>query len=157
VKSSPWLHFFLRIFVGFFFAYAGFSKLMEPIENFRGVIAQYQVLPYALVPYVAEVMPWLEFIFGVFMLLGFSVPWTSAALAFLCLGFLIVIGSSNMLLEAGGKDCGCFGQGGPIHLTVRQVFGLDLVNLFIALRLFYVKKTPLSLDQLIEESGRGRD
>ena len=155
MKSNPWLGFIFRIFIGFIFAYAGFSKLMEPVENFRGMIAEYQVLPYGMVPVLAAVLPWMEFLAGVFMLLGFAIPFTAFILGGLSLSFLIVLGASHVLLDEGSKNCGCFGQNGLIHLTVRQVFAMDLINLAIAFKLFSMKRTPLALDNSFrEENGK---
>ncbi len=148
-ESNPHIMFFLRIWIGLIFAYAGFSKLMEPIENFRGMLAEYQVIPYSFLTIVSLTVPWMEFLFGIFMLLGFILPLTSAALAFLCLCFLLVIGSSSMLLDNAGSNCGCFGQNGPIHLAVWQVFIMDFINLIIAGKIFLQKKALWSLDGLL--------
>jgi uncharacterized membrane protein YphA (DoxX/SURF4 family) len=152
VKSSPHLLFFLRIWVGLIFAFAGYSKLMEPVENFRGMLAEYGVIPYALLPVIAASVPWLEFIFGIFMILGFAVPFTSLGLAFFCLCFLVVIGSSDVLLNSASSQCGCFGINGPVHLTVWQVFIMDFINLIIAGLIFLEKKTIWSLDSLLASS-----
>ena len=148
-KPSPFLTFLFRIWIGLVFAYAGYLKLMEPVENFRGMLAEYQVLPYASLHIVAAVVPWMEFLSGIFMILGLAVPLASFVMAFLCLGFLIVIGSSNVLFDSASKECGCFGQSGPIHLTVWQTFILDLINLAVAGKIFLEKKTILSLDGLL--------
>ena len=146
MKSSPWFGFWGRLFIGVIFAYAGFSKLTEPVENFRGMIAEYQVIPYHWVPAVAHVLPWLEFVGGVFLILGYAIPFSSLVLVFLSLGFLLVLGASNVLFDSASKTCGCFGQNGPVQLTVWQVFCLDLINLALGLKIFVMKRTPLALD-----------
>ena len=146
----PWIWFIARIFLGLVFAYSGFSKLMEPVENFRGIIAQYQVIPYFFVPAIAYIFPWLELIFGVFLLLGFAPRLSAFNLAFFSLCFLIIIGSSNILLGVTPMSCGCFGQGG-IHLSVRQVFFLDVIDFAIGLKLFSMKDHLWSLDNLLKK------
>ncbi len=151
LQSNPHLVFFLRIWIGLIFAFAGYSKLMEPVENFRGMLAEYQVLPYGSLSIVASIVPWLEFISGVFMILGFAIPLAAAAMIFLNLGFLIVVGSSSLILNAANSTCGCFGQNSPIHLTLWQVFLLDFIDLIIAGKLFLGKKTIWSLDNLLEK------
>ena len=148
-KASNFFWFLARVFVGFFLAYAGFTKLIAPIENFRGVLAQYQVIPYAFLPFIAHVVPWLEFLAGVFMILGYAPRFTSLAAASLFLSFLIVLGASNVLLDSGSKDCGCFGEGSLIHLTVHQIFILDFLNMLLSLKLAALKNQPLSLDNLL--------
>ena len=147
----PSLLLFGRIFLGLIFAYAGFSKLMEPVENFRGAVAQYEVIPYALTPVIAAVLPWFEFVFGSFMILGFATRLAVFVLGALSLGFLLVLGSSHVLLGASPLSCGCFGANSPIHLTVRQVFLLDLVDLFLAFKLYSQKSHSFSLDALLKK------
>lgn len=153
-KSNPYLIVLLRVWIGLIFAFAGYSKLMEPVENFRGMLAEYGVIPYSMIPLVAATTPWLEFVFGIFMILGFAIPLTSAVLAFFCLCFMLVIGSSNILLDNAGSQCGCFGQNGPVHLTVWQVFIMDFINLIIAGKIFLDKKSIWSLDCLLAPKGK---
>lgn len=146
IKISDFLWFLARIFVGLVFAYAGFSKLMEPAANFRGVLTQYEVIPYALVPTIAVIFPWLELVFGVFLILGYAPRVSALILAGFSFIFLIVLGSSKLMLGSVPISCGCFGEGG-IHLTVRQVFFLDLIDAVLAIRLFQKKEHPLSLNR----------
>jgi hypothetical protein len=62
-----------------------------------------------------------------------------------------VLGSGNILLGAsGGMSCGCFGEGG-LHLSVRQIFFLDLFDLAIGLKLFSVKNHVWSLDAWLKK------
>ena len=131
------------------FTYAGFSKLTEPVENFRGIIAQYEVIPYALVPFLAAVLPWMEFIFGVFLILGYAARVSALVLGLLSFGFLMVLGSSHVLLGSVPVSCGCFGEGG-LHLTVRQIFILDIANTAIGFKLYSLKVHPFSLDSKLK-------
>lgn len=123
-----------RIAVGAIFAYAGFMKLIEPAANFQAVIAAYKILPPALVPAAARVVPWMEWFGGAFMILGYLPRASAGMVSFLSAAF------STLLVAAmlGGKglpqDCGCFGESG-IHLTPPQALGLDLVTFLLSLRL----------------------
>lgn len=158
-KSSPVLTFALRIWLGLIFSYAGFIKVMEPVENFRGMLAEYQVFPHAMLQPVAVMVPWLELLSGIFMLLGLALPLASLMMCFLCTGFLIVLGASNMILDGANHDCGCFGHSGPFQMKVWQVFIMDAVNLLIAGKIFLQRKTIWSLDGFLSggKTGRGRD
>ena len=149
MKRSYWPWLAARIFVGAIFAYAGYAKLLEPYENFRGAIANYQGIPYGLTEPIARVLPWLELFFGVSLILGYLPRVSALALALFSFCFLMVLGASNVLLDAGAKDCGCFGEGGIIHLTVHQVFFLDLLNFFLGLKLYSLKEHPASLEKLL--------
>jgi len=140
-----------RLFLGLVFAAAGFSKLMEPVENFRGIISQYEVIPYALTPWIAALLPWIELIFGVFTIAGYLTRLSVLVLGLLSLGFLLVLGSSHVLLGSIPMGCGCFGATSPIHLSVRQVFVLDLFDVFLAFKLFSEKPHVFSLDCLLKK------
>ncbi len=153
-KASSALSLFFRIWIGFIFAYAGYSKLMEPIENFRGSLAEYEVLPYAWLTFVSLTVPWVEFISGVFMIAGLALPLTALVQAGMSICFLTVMGSSHILLDSINKECGCFGLTSPIRLTLWQVFIMDFINLVIALKLFTEKKTILSLDGFLGNDRR---
>ena len=150
-KIHPAVWLVARIFLGFVFAYAGFSKLIEPIENFRGAVAQYGVVPYSVIPVVAMVMPWVELIFGVFLILGYAPRISALALTLMSLAFLIVLGSSNILTQGGSITCGCFGEGG-LQLTMKQIFILDIVDTVIGVCLITVKSHWLSLDGWLRKS-----
>lgn len=141
----------LRILAGLIFAYAGFSKLIEPYENFRGMINHYELFPYSWSTPIALILPWFEFIFGIFMILGYLPKMTSLVLAGMSLSFLVVLGASNALLDDAGKDCGCFGQMGPIHLKVWQVFIMDILLMGFCLFASTLKKHPFSLDSLLKK------
>lgn len=153
-KSAPVLNLLFRVWIGFIFAYAGYGKLMEPVANFRGSLAEYQVIPYAWLTFISLTVPWVEFISGVFMILGLALPLTALVQAGMCFCFLTVIGSSQMILESAGKECGCFGLTSPIRLTVWQVFIMDIINFAIAIKLMMDKKTILSLDGFLSKEKK---
>ena len=140
-----WLLLIARIFLGTVFAYAGFSKLMEPYENFRGALAEYRVIPYGVVGAVAAILPWLELIFGVFLILGYAVRLSALVSTFLAGGFLVVLGASQLFYGSIPASCGCFGEQG-IHLTVSQVMSLDFLDFLIGLKLVSTRQHAFSLD-----------
>ena len=136
----------LRIVTGGVFAFSGLIKLLEPYENFRGILAQYQLIPPFLNPILAHTVPWLEFLSGIFLILGFSLVPAALAVSGLAGSFALLLGSS-MLFKIGLPDhCGCFGQ--VLSLTLKQMLALDAVNtlggLYLALKPHY----GLTVDRL---------
>lgn len=122
--------FLIRIFLGGVFFYSGFSKLIDPVENFSAVITSYQVLPAGWVWPVAFFLPWLELIFGTFLVLGFLTRASAAFLAALS-GTFIVLLSRSMILKLPITECGCFGAG--IVLAPWQALVLDTGLFLMAL------------------------
>jgi uncharacterized membrane protein YphA (DoxX/SURF4 family) len=139
----------LRVLIGVLFAYAGFSKLLEPMENFAAVLSSYEIIPtFAVVP-IAILLPWIEWICGCLLLVGYAPRQTAVILAAVTFAFLTVLAISFFTGSFEGRDCGCFGEGG-LHLSTRQVFVMDLINFSILLRLFFLRSFPWSLDALLK-------
>ena len=139
-----------RMFLGLIFAYSGFTKLMEPVENFQGGMAAYEVIPYVFVPFLAHVIPWIEFLFGSFLILGYLPRISALVLAVMSWSFVLLIATTRVVTGALPADCGCFGEGSLIHLKPFQVLIMDVCNTFIGIRLALLKAHPFSLDLLLK-------
>jgi uncharacterized membrane protein YphA (DoxX/SURF4 family) len=134
-----------RLFLGLVFAYSGFTKLMEPVENFQGGMAAYEVIPYAVIPFLAHVIPWSELFLGVFLILGYLPRVSALALAGMSASFVLLILITRIKTGALPADCGCFGEGSLIHLSPLQVLLMDVCNTLIGIRLAVYKEHPFSL------------
>lgn len=148
-KEKPSLFWvWARIFVGLVLAYAGLSKLLEPSVYFEAVLLKYGVFSPKWIPWIAKIVPWIEWLLGGFLIIGYAPRITAMATLLLCLGFLVTLGSTRLILSAGGSDCGCFGHSG-LHLSLRQIFVIDLLSLVFMLRIVFLKEFPLSLHALL--------
>lgn len=146
-----------RIFVGFIFAYAGLAKLLEPAANFEAVLLKYGIFAPSWIPGLARIVPWIEWFVGCFLMAGYLPRWAAASASLVALAFLVTLGSSELLLKSGGTDCGCFGQSGWLHFSLRQIFAVDLVNFVLALRLSFSTSFPFSLHGFLVKGNGGRD
>ncbi|MEX2158489.1 MAG: MauE/DoxX family redox-associated membrane protein [Dehalococcoidia bacterium] len=110
---QPHVQLFLRIVLGGVLLLAGLSKLSDR-KSFREAVAEYQVLPSALVAPFAAAVPAIEIVLGVLLLLGLATADAAAVATLLFLSFAIAIG----LNVARGRhfNCHCFGsvQSDPI-------------------------------------------
>ena len=132
-----------RILVGGIFVYSGWNKLVRPPQEFQYVIEQYQVFPAIFAKLVSYTIPWVEFIFGAFLIIGFFRMWSARILSCLCTGFIALL-SSTLIRKINIGNCGCFGEG--IHLTPTQALMLDSSLLLMLLYLSFVSKRKLELD-----------
>lgn len=139
-----------RMFLGLIFAYSGFTKLMEPVENFQGGMAAYEIIPYAVIPFLARVIPWVEFLFGAFLVLGYLPRASAFVLAGMSWSFILLILTTRLVTGVLPADCGCFGEGSLIHLKPMQVLIMDICNTVIGLRLALLKTHPFSLSALLK-------
>ncbi len=133
-KYWPWM--LARIFLAAVFIFAGFLKLSGPVENFRGMIASYGVVPYAWIGVIAHTMPWLEFIFGITLFVGYLPRIASAVLGVLSFSFICLIAFAQVrgTLPA---NCGCFGDG--FHMSPYQMSLLDALNVLLSVKLFQIR------------------
>ena len=126
---------------------------MEPVENFQGGMAAYEVIPYAVIPFLARVIPWIEFIFGVFLITGYLPRLSALVLAGMSWSFVLLILYTRLVTGALPSNCGCFGEGSLIHLKPLQVVVMDVFNTIIALRLTLVKAHPFGLSALLKRKS----
>lgn len=107
------LHWISRIFLAVIFIYAGYTKIVNPIQ-FAAAIEKYQILPPGAVIRVVNTLPWIEVVVGVLLIVGIKIR-CFAATAGAILAFFVVI---MAITHARGieADCGCFGIGEPISI-----------------------------------------
>lgn len=132
-----------RVILGAVFIYSGWQKLMGPVEEFRAVILQYAIFPKPFVPWIALLVPWLELIFGTFVVLGFMTRKSAVALACFLAVFITLLVRS-LMLHLSIMECGCFGSG--FLLRPRDAILLDVGLLIFAILVIRCKSDPWSLD-----------
>ena len=140
-----------RLFLGLVFAFTGFTKLLEPVENFQGGMAAYEIIPYVFIPLMAHVIPWVEFFFGVFLMVGYLPRISALVLAAMSWSFVLLILMTRIVTGSLPADCGCFGEGSPIHMTPLQVLLMDICNTFIGIKLALTPKHPFSLSDFLSQ------
>lgn len=137
--TGPYLALIIRIGVGGFFIYASMSKIPYPAQ-FAEAIANYRLIPYWCLNAGAVLLPWIEFVCGLFLIIGF-VSRASAVmigLMLLLFNFMVLI---NMYRGA-PITCGCYDIVGEpigwqkIFENVLMFFGLIHVYFFDRLSLF---------------------
>jgi uncharacterized membrane protein YphA (DoxX/SURF4 family) len=122
----------LRIVCGGILVYASLDKLGDPAK-FSKFVENFNVLPLALVPLAAVVIPWLEFFTGLCLAAGFR--WRGAALLFFVLLTVYTLALSWNLLNGVEMNCGCFSMESQEKLSIWTVLrdAVFLVMGFIVL------------------------
>ena len=117
---------------------------MGPIENFQAVIEAYQFLKPPFILVAANFVPWVELIFGAFLLLGFLTRTSATSLAILSIIFIGLL-LRSLLLHLPISECGCFGS--KITLAPWQAIILDAGLLILSLILIRWRSRLFSLDE----------
>jgi hypothetical protein len=119
----------IRVLVSLVFLTAAYGKLTHG-SAFRGVLANYRLLPEALVAPVAWLLPPVEAVLGTALLLGRGSFWPATLGAALLLLFALAMGIN---VQRGRRhiDCGCF------QSALKQTLSWTLVlrNLVLSLLL----------------------
>lgn len=140
----------LRLFMGCFFVVSGGHKLLSPYENFLYVVQSYEIHTASLDRMIAWVVPWTEFLVGIFLVCGLWLKTVLKVLAFLIAGFILVVAQA-ILRNLPIQECGCFGELFSVPLPAVLLIDNSLL-LFIWWLLKRIEKTKIfSLDFYFEQ------
>jgi len=136
----------MRLFIAGTFIRAGAVKLTD-IKQFRLAIANYEILPAALVAAAAVIVPAVEVTVGLSFLLGVLPAVFAAVLAALLLCFSAVIAVN--LARGRVFDCGCGGSTAPQTISWRHI----AVNTFLAASAIAIAIAPPAGLELLRGAG----
>jgi uncharacterized membrane protein YphA (DoxX/SURF4 family) len=99
------LYHICRIVLGIVFVYASYHKIVRP-DQFAESMGNYRILPYYLVNLFAITLPYVEALFGLFLILQLATPAAALGLNVLMVVFLGALISA--VLRGIDTGCGCF-------------------------------------------------
>ncbi len=135
-----------RIGLGIVFLAASYGKIPH-ITEFQKNVASYHILPSAIVPAFAFILPWVELLCGLYLILGLFQKYTAISVFFLLIIFIIAI-TYALLTNQPVSGCGCFSQ----TPTERIGWVDDIRDIFFLLLTIVVlkgKHTFLSIDRIL--------
>ena len=140
----PWVAVAGRWIAGGLLVFSGFLKLRSPMEEFAAALEAYHLFPVALVFHLARVLPWVEYLLGVYLIAGLWLRWTAPAALALFGSFVAVLGIS-LARGAALASCGCFGGAWPLSPSSTLV--LDSFVLLLLVLSTLDREYRLSLDK----------
>lgn len=146
-KGHPWVALAVRLYLGWLFLAACWHKILHP-DAFALDVATYQLLPRYTIHLFAILVPWLEFVVGVCLLIGYRVRAAALLVWMLLLSFTVALGWALYL----GLDmsCGCFASqsaAGEDAISWRTMVR-DLSWLVLATYVLWLDRTPLGVMRL---------
>lgn len=132
--SNPAVLVFAKMFLALVLVAAAVPKLRHP-DEFLGVVANYRILPSALVAPFAALLPWIELACAVALFIPATSVLAAGVAAGLCASFALAL-AINIARGRTHIDCGCLRRPasksriGSFH--VARALGLVGIALFIA-------------------------
>jgi len=135
----------VRLVVGGVFIYASFYKIVDPM-SFAKSIWYYHMVPGSLINLMALILPWLEFICGVFIILGIwyrgSVLWMNILVIVFLIALLSAI-ARNLSI-----DCGCFKASEGATSSAWYSLWFDVGLLVLTLQLLFSRSKAFMLQKV---------
>jgi uncharacterized membrane protein YphA (DoxX/SURF4 family) len=123
----------LRIAVGGFFAYAGWTKLTSS-QAFADSISTFQLFPAETINIIVICLPVIELLLGVMLVFGYEARAAALGIFFLTFIFTVILGQAA--LRGLPVDCGCLGSRTPSLRGTYTAFARSLGLLVCALYLY---------------------
>ena len=129
---------YLRLVVGGYFLYASLDKIVDPY-TFARVIEAYEFSSSiglsSLDTFLALVLPWLEFILGIFLITGTFIDEVINIIIWVLLFFIIIL--FQAYLKGLDISCGCTAEESSLGNAIIRDFALLLASLIIKFRSFF--------------------
>ncbi len=147
--------FFFRVIMGGIFLVSGLAKISDPYR-FILTMREFRLFPEVIVPFTAVYLPWLEFVVGLFILLGLM--HRSSALILLCLNMIFTAAIVSVMVRGIDVDCGCFGLladmlGMPDMADYKAVVR-NIVFILMNVQIMTARKSALSLEGYLRRKAR---
>ena len=141
-----------RILLGLIFLFAGIAKISDPVR-FIFTLRQFNLFSEAVIPFMALYLPWLEFILGLFLILGLL--YRASAFLLACLNTMFAIAILTVVVRGMEIDCGCFGMFAdilkiPDSADIKAIIR-NVIFIGISVYIFIVKKTLFSLENYLKK------
>jgi len=105
IFGNKWILGVLKVALGFVFVVASIGKIIDP-QQFARDIYSYVLLPNAIVPLFAAIVPWIEFFAGLLLMFDIMPKSNSLIICGLLIAFIFAIAVD--LYRGIEISCGCF-------------------------------------------------
>ena len=103
-----WLAIGSNIALGLIFLVAGVGKIADQTDLLT-ILVETSILPSEVVSLVAQGLPWIELVLGLFLIIGIAAKFVASASTLLIIGFIF---HNTWIIEKGFEmdGCGCLGM-----------------------------------------------
>ena len=146
VLTSKQLALILRLYIAGLFVFASLYKINHAAE-FAESLANYRLVPYWGVNFLAVTMPWLELVCGLMLMIGFRAKAVTIMIGAMMAMFTVAL-IINVIWEA-PISCGCFSTSGDLigwHTVLRDVIWMAMiVHIYYFDRMLHLENRLMAL------------
>jgi putative oxidoreductase len=151
IAMSKYMAFVLRLYVGCFFIYASMSKIPYPAQ-FAEATANYRLVPYWFLNLGAVILPWIEFVCGLFLVIGFM-----SRASVILIGCMLILFNIMVLINmvwGAPISCGCYDTvGEPIGW---KKIAENILMLIFTIQIYYFDRLFILRRGGLEDPARKR-
>lgn len=131
ILYNKYLFWTAKFAIGFVFIFAGIEKIAEPL-TFSDSIANYKMLPIAVVNFFAIAIPWIEVVSGILLIFDKFVKENAFIFNLLITFFTLMV--LLAVIRGLDIDCGCFGTADAQKVGFQKIsenIGLIILGLYV--------------------------
>ena len=134
IIDNDYLIILIRLAVGITFIYASYYKILDPLD-FAKSIWYYHMVPGNLINLMALILPWIEFLSGIFLIIGVFYRGSVVIVNLMTLVFIFALLSA--IFRGINIDCGCFKAATSTPGSTLRALWFDLGLIFFTLTLLF--------------------
>lgn len=147
ILSNKWVLGVLKFSLGFVFVVASIGKIIDP-QQFAKDVYSYVLLPNAVVPLFAAIVPWIEFFAGLLLMFDIMPKSNSLIICGLLVAFIFAIAID--VYRGIEISCGCFDFLFPEEKIGATTIIRDIILLIVGLIILFFDHNEIKIYGIVK-------